>query len=123
MKIEVTHFKDNPDGSATIIVNTDAEANEFLLKYGLVSALQDAIEKSKAEYTPVLTEEDTPVSDAEIEHDMMKSEIYEMRKILAVQDEKIREQAKQLVEYNSTIETMGQVIESYLEKSKARRET
>ena len=115
MKIEVTHFKDNPDGSATVIVDTDAEANEFLLKYGLVSALQDAIEKSRAEYTPVL--------DAEIEHDMMKSEIYEMRKILAVQDEKIREQAKQLVEYNSTIETMGQVIESYLEKSKARRET
>ena len=129
MKIEVTHFKDNPDGSATVIVNTDAEANEFLLKYGLVSALQDAIEKSKAEYTPVfeedtpVSEEDTPVPDAEIEHDMMKSEIYEMRKILAVQDEKIREQAKQLVEYNSTIETMGQVIESYLEKSKARRET
>ena len=122
MNIKVTHFKDNPDGSATVIVDTDAEANEFLLKYGLVCALQDAIEKSKAEYTPVF-EEDTPVPDAEIEHDMMKSEIYEMRKILAVQDEKIREQAKQLVEYNSTIETMGQVIESYLEKSKARRET
>jgi len=120
MKIEVTHFKDNPDGSATVILNTDAEANEFLLKYGLVSALQDAIKKSKAEYTPVLSEEDIQVSDAKIEHDMMKSEIYEMRKILVVQDEKIRDQAKQLVEYNATIETMGRVIESYLEKSKAR---
>jgi len=116
MKIEITYVKQNDDGSATVIVNTDAEANEFLLKYGIVSAIEDAVTKSKKAYTP----EEHVATDKEIEHDMMKSEIYEMRKILAVQDEKLQEQALQLVEYNNTIETMGQVIESYLAKHKAR---
>jgi hypothetical protein len=116
MKIEVTQIKQNDDGSATVIVDTDAEANEFLLKYGIVSAIEDAVTKSKEVYTP----EERVATDKEIEHDMMKSEIYEMRKILSVQDEKLREQAHQLVEYNNTIETMGQVIDSYLAKHKAR---
>jgi hypothetical protein len=52
MKIEIEHYKDNDDGSCTVMLNTDNEANEFLLKYGLISALKDAINVSKAECTP-----------------------------------------------------------------------
>jgi hypothetical protein len=118
MKIEVTYIKQNEDGSATILVDTDAEANEFLLKYGIVSAIEDAVTKSKKEYTL----KEHVATDKEIEHGMMKSEIYEMRKILAVQDEKLQEQALQLVEYNNTIETMGQLLDSYLAKHKAREQ-
>ena len=122
MNIKVTHFKDNPDGSATVIVDTDAEANEFLLKYGLVCALQDAIEKSKAEYTP---DEET-MSEISIQNSD-KEEFEAMKEIMAEQDKKIRAQTNQIVEYhnmiedqNTTIKMMAQVIDSYLMKSKTR---
>jgi hypothetical protein len=84
MKISIEHFKDNTDGSTTVIVDTDAEANEFLLRYGIVAALEDAIAKSKSEYTP----EEKPAERVRIEH--MKAELSSMKELLATYDEELR---------------------------------
>jgi len=84
MKIEIEHYKDNTDGSCTVILNTDGEANEFLIRYGLVAALTDAINKAKEDYTP--REEDPKT----IERDMMVAEIKAMRMLIEEQDKALR---------------------------------
>jgi len=88
MKIEIEHYKDNTDGSCTVILNTDGEANEFLLKYGLIASIKDAIAVSKAEYTP---REDIVYTESnEIQRDMMKEEIKALRMLVEEQDKALR---------------------------------
>jgi len=81
MKIEIEHLKDNDDGSCNITLTTDNEANMFLIRYGLVSALTDAINKAKEEYTP---KEDNPLQ-ADIEY---------LRDLIEKQDKLLQDQAK-----------------------------
>lgn len=52
MKIEVTMITENADGSANCTLDLDEEGINFLLKFGLVRALEDAINLAKKEYTP-----------------------------------------------------------------------
>ena len=52
MKIEVTMIKDNPDGSADCTLDLDEEGINYLLKFALVRALEDAIKLAEKEYTP-----------------------------------------------------------------------
>jgi hypothetical protein len=84
MKIEIEHMKDNDDGSCNVLLNTDNEANIFLIRYGLVAALTDAINKAKEEYTPRETDPKT------IERDMMVEEIKAMRMLIEEQDKALR---------------------------------
>jgi hypothetical protein len=95
MKIEIEHYKDNTDGSCTVILNTDGEANEFLIRYGLVAAIEDAINKAKAEYTPredVLRTEsnDGQATADDIQRDMMKEELKALRMLVEEQDKALR---------------------------------
>jgi hypothetical protein len=95
MKIEIEHYKDNTDGSCTVILNTDDEANQYLLKYGLMASIKDAIAVSKAEYTPrediLYTESnDKQVSSDDIQRDMMKEEIKALRMLVEEQDKALR---------------------------------
>ena len=92
MKIEIEHYKDNTDGSCTVILNTDDEANQYLLKYGLMASLKDAIAVSKAEYTPredILHTESNATPD-DIQRDMMVEEIKAMRMLIEEQDKALR---------------------------------
>jgi len=43
MKIEVTNFRENEDGSADCFFETDKEGKEALLRYGLIALLKEAI--------------------------------------------------------------------------------
>lgn len=43
MKIEVTNFRENEDGSADCFFETDKEGKEALLRYGLLALLKEAI--------------------------------------------------------------------------------
>jgi len=52
MKIEVSKIKENEDGSADFNMELDGEAIEFLVRFGLVRALEDAIKLAEKEYTP-----------------------------------------------------------------------
>ena len=52
MKIEVTMIKDNPDGSVDCTLDLDEEGINYLLKFALVRALEDAIKLAEKEYTP-----------------------------------------------------------------------
>jgi hypothetical protein len=52
MKIEVTKTKENEDGSADFKLDLDEEAIEFLVRYGLVKAIEEAVNKAEKEYTP-----------------------------------------------------------------------
>ena len=95
MKIEIEHYKDNTDGSCTVILNTDGEANEFLIRYGLVAAIEDAINKAKAEYTPredvLPTESNGGQATADdIQRDMMKEELKALRMLVEEQDKALR---------------------------------
>ena len=81
MKIEIEHMKDNDDGSCNVMLNTDNEANLFLIRYGLVAALTDAIAKAKEEYTP---KEENP-SQADIEY---------LTDLVDKQDKLLQDQAK-----------------------------
>jgi hypothetical protein len=95
MKIEIEHYKDNTDGSCTVILNTDGEANEFLIRYGLVAAIEDAINKAKAEYTPrediLHTESNEGQATADdIQRDMMKEELKALRLLVEEQDKALR---------------------------------
>jgi hypothetical protein len=88
MKIEIEHYKDNTDGSCTVILNTDDEANQYLLKYGLMASLKDAIAVSKAEYTP---REDILYTESnDIQRGMMKEEIKALRMLVEEQDKALR---------------------------------
>jgi hypothetical protein len=84
MKIEIEHLKDNDDGSCNVMLNTDEEANMFLIRYGLMAAITDAINKAKEEYTPRETDPKT------IERDMMVEEIKAMRMLIEEQDKALR---------------------------------
>jgi hypothetical protein len=81
MKIEIEHIKDNDDGSCNVVLSTDNEANIFLIRYGLMAAITDAIAKAKEEYTP---KEDSP-SQADMEY---------LRDLIKKQDELLQDQAK-----------------------------
>jgi hypothetical protein len=81
MKIELEHLKDNDDGSCNITLSTDNEANLFLIRYGLVAALTDAINQAKEEYTP----KDENPSDVHLQE-----ELKSMREILGTYDEELR---------------------------------
>jgi hypothetical protein len=92
MKIELEHLKDNDDGSCNITLTTDNEANLFLIRYGLVAALTDAIDKAKTEYTPqgdTLPTESNATPD-DIQRDMMVEEIKAMRMLIEEQDKALR---------------------------------
>jgi hypothetical protein len=52
MKIEVTMITENADGSANCTLDLDEEGINFLLKFALVRALEDAINLAEKEYTP-----------------------------------------------------------------------
>jgi hypothetical protein len=84
MKIELEHFKDNDDGSCNVTLTTDNEANLFLIRYGLVAALTDAINKAKEEYTP----KDQEPSDNQLIN--LQEELKSMREILGTYDEELR---------------------------------
>lgn len=43
MKIEVTQFNENEDGSADCSFETDQEGKEALFRYGLLALLKEAI--------------------------------------------------------------------------------
>jgi hypothetical protein len=43
MKIEVTQFNENEDGSADCSFEADKEGKEALLRYGLMALLKEAI--------------------------------------------------------------------------------
>lgn len=90
MKVEIKHMKDNEDGSCNVHVDIDEEAHDFLLRYGIVAAIKDAIEVSRTQYTPI---ED---SEKDITETMMREEIKSMREILATYDEELR-QANELI--------------------------
>lgn len=95
MKIEIEHIKDNDDGSCNVMLNTDNEANIFLIRYGLVAAIEDAINKAKAEYTPredILHTEsnDGQATADDIQRDMMKEELKALRMLVEEQDKALR---------------------------------
>lgn len=48
MKIEITAFKDNEDGSADCSFETDQEGKEALFRYGLIALLKEAIAQGSA---------------------------------------------------------------------------
>lgn len=52
MKIEVTVITEYEDGSASCTLDLDEEGISFLLKFGIVRALEDAIKLAEKEYTP-----------------------------------------------------------------------
>lgn len=52
MKIEVTMIKENEDGSADCTLDLDEEGINYLLKFALVRALEDAVKLAEKEYTP-----------------------------------------------------------------------
>lgn len=52
MKIEVTKTKENEDGSADFNLELDEEAIAFLVKFGVVKAIEEAVRKAEKEYTP-----------------------------------------------------------------------
>ena len=90
MKIEVEFLKDNDDGSCNVTLTTDNEANLFLIRYGLVAALTDAIAKAKEEYTP----RDEP-SDNQVAN--LQAELDSLRDILGTYDEELRQANEQIV--------------------------
>lgn len=52
MKIEVTKFNENEDGSADCFFETDKEGKEALFRYGLVALLKEAIAQGQALAVP-----------------------------------------------------------------------
>jgi hypothetical protein len=54
MKIEMTMYKENEDGSADVIFDMDAEAKEWIMTIGIESMLMQAIEVTQLKpVTPV----------------------------------------------------------------------
>ena len=88
MKIEIEHIKDNDDGSCNVVLNTDDEANMFLIRYGLVAAIKDAIKVSQDQYS--IKEQNPHVEN-------LQAEIESMREILSIYDEEMRHANEQIV--------------------------
>jgi len=63
MKIELTQYQENEDGSVNCHVDMDKEATHHLINYALVNMLTKAVEEGKL-YTP-----DTYVAEAEAEEE------------------------------------------------------
>jgi len=61
MKIEMTMYKENEDGSADVIFEMDSEAKEWIMTIGIESMLMQAIES--AQLKPVTAPEVTPEED------------------------------------------------------------
>jgi hypothetical protein len=93
MKIEIEHIKDNDDGSCNVVLNTDNEANMFLIRYGLVAAIKDAIKVSQEQYS--IKEENPHVEN-------LQAEIESMREILSIYDEEMRHANEQIVKLQKT---------------------
>jgi len=93
MKIEIEHIKDNDDGSCNVVLNTDDEANMFLIRYGLVAAIKDAIKVSQDQYS--IKEENPQVEN-------LQAEIESMREILSIYDEEMRHANEQIVKLQKT---------------------
>jgi len=60
MKIELTQYQENPDGSADFHVDMDKEAAHSLLNYGLLKMLTEAVEQGHL-YSPEFKEEEEEV--------------------------------------------------------------
>ena len=56
MKIEVTQFNENEDGSADCSFEADKEGKEALLRYGLMALLKEAIAQGNALAVPESTD-------------------------------------------------------------------
>jgi hypothetical protein len=93
MKIEIEHIKDNDDGSCNVVLNTDDEANMFLIRYGLVAAIKDAIKVSQDQYS--IKEENPHVEN-------LQAELDSMREILSIYDEEMRHANEQIVKLQKT---------------------
>jgi hypothetical protein len=94
MKVEIQSLRNNDDGSCDVEVTTDAEGTTFLLRYGIVSALKDAIQVAKNEYTPRNAEELKKESNLQVAN--LQAELDAMRDILGTYDEELR-QANELI--------------------------
>jgi len=57
VKIELTQYQENPDGSADFHVDMDKEASHSLLNYGLLKMLTEAVEAGKL-YSPEFNKEE-----------------------------------------------------------------
>ena len=80
MKIEFEHIKDNEDGSATVVINSDKEGYDHVFKYGIVAMLKDGIKKAKKKY-----------SDEEYsKKDYYKDELKSLGELLAIYDEQLK---------------------------------
>jgi len=93
MKIEIENIKDNDDGSCNVVLNTDDEANMFLIRYGLVAAIKDAIKVSQEQYS--IKEENPQV-------ESLQAELDSMREILSIYDEEMRHANEQIVKLQKT---------------------
>ena len=71
MKIEVERIKENEDGSADCVINMDKEGTDFIVRYGIVSAIKDAVDIAKANYTPRVYGKDMQISDMEYMKDLV----------------------------------------------------
>jgi len=95
MKIEVKQHTENGDGTADVIVSTDEEGQEFLLRYGIVAALKDAIKLAEDEYTPRESKEPEQVADNQVVN--LQAELDALRDILGTYDEELRAANEQIV--------------------------
>lgn len=86
MKIELTKYKENEDGGADFHVDMDQEATRFIINYGLINMLRDAVEKGK-EYTPSMInekEEEEEEAEEEEEKDVVQYVALECEQIDAI---------------------------------------
>jgi len=95
MVIEIKRLTNNDDGSCNAEIYMDAEGTSFIVKYGIICALKDAINISKSEYTPkediVYQKSNDGQSTAdEIQRDMMKEELKALRTLVEEQDKALR---------------------------------
>jgi hypothetical protein len=82
MKITIEHVKDNPDGSADVVVNFDEDGARFLIERGLLDTLREGMDNMKKEnemsntiefqtYIPD-PEEDQAWEEAQRQHDIQE---------------------------------------------------
>lgn len=49
MKFDLHSFKENEDGSATMLLDADEEAKEYLINLGVIAVIEKAIKEYKLE--------------------------------------------------------------------------
>lgn len=64
MKIEVSNFIEQEDGSAIVNLEMDNEAKEFLINQGFIKVLNDGLDRFELEFADKLEPKDDSVSDA-----------------------------------------------------------